>query len=214
MVAAKARLVETLDGYLHQLASTQPTPGGGSAAAIVGALGAALVAMVARICASNPTYAAHRESALAIGSHADGVRDALSQARQRDESAYAAVVAAQALPRESDGDRARRRTALESALSDAAQAPLDACGSCVEVLRLCVRLLEIPNRALAGDVGCATEFGYAAAAACAYNVRINHRYMKDGAAVERQDRRLQRLQSEAGALLERTRVAVAGTIAR
>jgi methenyltetrahydrofolate cyclohydrolase len=188
--------VDTLDGYLGQLASTQPTPGGGSAATIVGAIGAALVAMTARISANNPKYEAHRESALRIAAEADSVRNSLLCARERDERAFAAVVAAQAA------------AARETALHDAAEAPLDASEACTRVLRLAASALEIPNRSLASDLGCAAEFGFAALAACAYNVRVNHRYMRDPAAIERQAARLAQYERDGTELLATVREGV------
>ncbi|MBV8147778.1 MAG: cyclodeaminase/cyclohydrolase family protein [Candidatus Eremiobacteraeota bacterium] len=188
--------METLERYLGQLASTQPTPGGGSAATIVAAVGAALVAMAARISAGNPKYAAYRETALRVASESDAVRTSLVLARERDERAFAAVVAAQ-------GARAR-----EAALHAAAEAPLDAAKDCTRVLRLAASALEVPNRNLASDIGCAAEFGFAALAACAYNVRINHRYMRDAAAIERQAARLTQYERDGAALLEMVREGV------
>jgi methenyltetrahydrofolate cyclohydrolase len=193
--------VETLEDYLGSLASTQPVPGGGSAATIVGALGASLVAMVARISANNPKLATPDETALRVAAEADTVREALMLARERDERAFAAVVAAQALPRGDDRQTKARAGAIEAALHDAAAAPLEACQLCLAVLRLCTQLLEISSRALASDVGCAAEFGSAALAACAYNVRINHRYMRDTAAVERQSAELTHDAAEGATLL-------------
>jgi methenyltetrahydrofolate cyclohydrolase len=185
--------VETLERYLGQLASTQPTPGGGSAATIVGALGAALVAMAARISADNPKYAAYRETALRIATESDAVRTSLALARDRDERAFAAVVAA------------RDARARETALLAAAEAPLDAGKDCTQVLRLAAGALAVPNRNLASDIGCAAEFGYAALAACAYNVRINHRYMRDAATIERQAGRLTQYERQATELLATVR---------
>ncbi len=194
--------VETLDAYLERLASDDPVPGGGSAAALTGALAAALVAMVGRILATPIE---------GLVTHADELRVALNQARARDERAYGAVVAAQALPKGNDAERSARQTALEAALKGAAEAPLQTAQLAVDVLELVARLLEVPMGALASDVGCAAEFAHAAITACGYNVRINHRYMREGAAIRTQAQRLVAYEGEASRILGRARDAVART---
>lgn len=201
--------MESFDRYLNDLASASPTPGGGSAATVVGALGAALVSMVARIDAGNPKYAEHREAAVRIAESADRVRAELGSARDRDERAFARVVNAQSLPRTTDEEKAARARVLESALHDAAEVPLKACELCIDVLRLAAQTAQIPNKSLASDLGCAAEFGAAALAACAYNVRVNHRYMRDAAAIDAQAKILARYESECAALLNGIRRGVA-----
>ncbi|HEY8322604.1 MAG TPA: cyclodeaminase/cyclohydrolase family protein [Candidatus Baltobacteraceae bacterium] len=193
--------MDTFDDYLTRLASKAPTPGGGSAATLVAAAGAALVAMVARICEGNPA------SALLAGrliAQADGLRAELLAARPRDEAAFEKVVEAQALPK---GEA--RTHALAHALRHAAEAPLHAAHLSLEVLRLAARGLALGNRNLESDLGCAAEFGAAAIAACAYNVRINHRFMRDAEAVAAQSKRLARVERESAALLQQVRRALA-----
>ncbi len=192
--------METLDEYLLRLASRDAVPGGGSAAAFVGALGAALVAMVGRILA---------EPVEGLVAQADRLRDELSAARLRDETAFRAVVAAQALPKADDAERATRRSAIQAALQRAAQEPLQASALALEVLTLALQLAEARTGALASDVGCAAEFAYAALTACAYNVRINHRYMRDAAVIAAQAATLDSYQGDAALILERVRDAVA-----
>jgi len=192
--------VETLDEYLLALASSDAVPGGGSAAALVGALGAALVAMVGRIVA---------EPVDGLVAQADRLRDELSAARLKDETAFRAVVAAQALPKADDAERATRRSAIEAALRRAAHEPLQASALALDVLKLTLQLAEARTGALASDVGCAAEFAYAALTACAYNVRINHRYMRDTGAIADQASTLNSYQGDAALILERVRDAVA-----
>jgi formiminotetrahydrofolate cyclodeaminase len=192
--------VETLEGYLERLASGDPVPGGGSAAALTGAIAAALVAMVGRIRATPFETVVAR---------ADRLRSFLEAARERDERAYAAVVAAQQMPKISDAQKTARRRALDSALTKAAQAPLHSAALCLEVLKLCDRMAKAPMGDLRSDVGCAAELVHAALAACAYNVRINHRYLRETARVRAQAARLVRLEGEASRALTRVRRAVA-----
>jgi formiminotetrahydrofolate cyclodeaminase len=200
--------VETLDEYLTELASDWPTPGGGSAATMVAAAGAALVGMVGRISSTNSKYAAHAPLARDLVARADSLRQELLLARERDEAAFDRVIAATAMPKTTESEKTARRTALETALENAAVEPLQCAQSALEVMRLASRALEIPNRNLVSDVGCAAEFAGAAIAACAYNVRINHRFMHDIDAIEAQAHALDRTEREGAALLSTIRRAV------
>lgn len=197
--------METLTDYLTALASEHPTPGGGSAATVVASTGAALVAMVGRICAKSPKLSTQRALALELVARADALRAEFSKARERDEAAFARVVSAQAMPKATPAETAARKEALERALHDAAAEPLHAARLSLEVVQLAARLLEIPNKNLASDVGCAAEFGAAAVAACAYNVRINHAFMKDEHAVKVQEEELARYERESLAVLSAIR---------
>lgn len=184
--------VETLKTYLERLASASPTPGGGSAATIVAAMAASLVAMVARITAENPKYASRRESALSIADRADRLRAELLDAGARDEVAFEAVMA-------SRGDERQR------ALAVAAQEPLDAMRLALEVQRLAEEALALENANLASDAGVACELAGAALRASAYNVRVNHRWMRDGATVSQQGARAKTLEQESASALRRVR---------
>jgi formiminotetrahydrofolate cyclodeaminase len=204
------RIVQpTLDAYLAALASDAPVPGGGSAACLTGAAGAALVAMVARICVQNPAYARWRDEAAQIAGRADELRTALLEARRRDEAAFARVVETQALPKASQAERDARRDRLNAALERAAAEPLRGARLSFDALMLALRALEIPNRNLAGDVGCAAELAGAALRACAYNVRANHRFMRDKEKAAVQERQLSNYETEARTVLDTIRSVVA-----
>ena len=192
--------MESLEAYLERLASYEPIPGGGSAAALVGAVAAALVAMVGRIAKAAPDD---------LVACADTLRTKLLDARTRDEDAYAAVVAAQALPKSAQSERAARARLLEEALAGAAAAPLETAALALEALELVNRLLKISMGALESDVACAAEFAYAALTACGYNVRVNHRYMRDEMTIRRQALELVRYEGAGARILSRARHAVA-----
>lgn len=192
--------VEALEAYLERLASGDPVPGGGSAAALIGAVAASLVAMVGRIAATAPDDLAVR---------ADELRARLLDARTRDEEAYAAVVAAQALPRRDDAERAARRQALDAALKGAAEAPLHTAALALDVLKLIERLLKLSMGALFSDVASAAEFANAAITACGYNVRINHRYMHDKAVILKQAAVFVRIEGRAASIVASARRAAA-----
>ncbi len=189
--------VKTLDDYLNQLASSAPTPGGGSAACLVAAQGAALVAMVARICVESKAFAPWRDWFAERIENAERLRAALSEARLRDEEAYGEVVAAMALPKGSPDQARERSERLQRALAHAAAEPLRAAELAMRTLDEARLLLEHPNPHLLSDVGCAGEFAAAGLAAAAYNVRVNHRYLRDELLVARQRVALERLEARA-----------------
>jgi glutamate formiminotransferase/formiminotetrahydrofolate cyclodeaminase len=183
--------VESLEDYAERLASAAPTPGGGSAATIVGAFAAALVAMVARLTRA--------EASAALAERADALRRELLAAREADERAFAAVVAAQALPRSTEAEENHRSERLQAALAHAAAEPLRAAELGLDVLRLAESARATAKRALASDLGCATAFAGAAVRASALNVRVNHHYMKDAALVAAQETRLREILGESAA---------------
>ena len=200
--------METLNGYLGDLASERPTPGGGSAATISAALGAALVAMVARITLANPKRQDRHEEAAGIVSEGDALREQLEAARVADEAAYGAVVAAGTLAKGTPEEKAARTERLQTALAAAAEAPLETARLALNVLWLADRGLELHNVHLASDLGCAAEFASAGLLAAAYNVRANHTYLHDREVLRAQEERLTELAAEGQIVLDRVRVGV------
>jgi formiminotetrahydrofolate cyclodeaminase len=197
--------MESLESYLDRLASDAAVPGGGSAAAVSGAMGAALVAMVARIAKANPRNAENAEALEIIAERADDLRAQLVQARSFDEAAYQSVVNAQLMPKGTPEQERDRRQALDDALARAAEEPLRSAHINVEVLRTAARLLEFPVSALSSDIGSAAEFAASALAGCAYNVRVNHKYMRDAETVALQRSALSEAQAEGTTLLAQLR---------
>jgi formiminotetrahydrofolate cyclodeaminase len=187
------------DAYLDALASAAPTPGGGSAATLVGALAAALCAMVARITAGAPKHAAVHAEAAAIAADADALRAAFLTLRPNDEAAFASVVAAQALPRGTDDERTRRTAALQHALAHAADVPLHVAARAAEAFALAERTALLRNAHLASDVVCALDFARAAFDAAAANVRVNHQYLRNAETIARQADRLAALTATSAA---------------
>jgi formiminotetrahydrofolate cyclodeaminase len=188
------------DAYLDALASAAPTPGGGSAATLVGALAAALCAMVARITAGAPKHAAVHAAARAIAADADALRAAFVALRPEDEAAFGAVVAAQALPRASESERFARTAAMQHALVRAAEVPLAVAGRAADAFDLTARTAALGNAHLASDVACALHFARAAFDAAGENVRVNHHYLHDAAIVDAQRAQLDGLTARAAAV--------------
>ncbi len=187
-----------LETYLEALASDTPTPGGGSAAALVGAFAAALVAMVGRITRKNPAFAERSEELEKLVSHADRLRAEFVAARGDDETAYGRVVAAMALPKTDVRERAERTAALQEALAGAARAPLHVARIALATLRLSDDVGAFGNANLASDVTAAAAFARAALRTAAANVRANHAYLRDAELVRAQEDELVGVETAGG----------------
>src|SRR5438034_6559509 len=171
LLEAKIRMVEgpSLDGWLEELAGGAPVPGGGSAAALAGALAAALVAMVARLTTGRKADAAQAERVAAVLAEADAVRAQLRRLVDDDAAAYARVSEAYRLPK---GDPGRRR-AVDQALVGAAQTPLQVARGAVRLLALAREIGAIGNQNARSDATVAAALAGAALAGAVENVRVN-----------------------------------------
>lgn len=165
--------------YLDALAAHQPTPGGGAAAGLHLAQGAALLAMVARFT-SGPAYREAEQRAAQIAADADRLRsDALAVAED-DQRVFAAVIAAYRLPREDDAQRAARSAAIEETTGAAAQPPLDAIRLAEQILALAEELVALGNRRVLSDVAAAAEAARAALGTAVVTLEINANALPDG----------------------------------
>ncbi len=172
-------LEEPLKTYSDALASGEATPGGGSAAALAGALGAALNSMVANFTVGREEFADVEEDVQRLLAESERLRGELERLTQDDTEAYGQVVAAQKMPRETDEQKAARRTAMQDALKAAAEVPRAAVRACHAVLEVAGEMVEKGNPNLITDVGVAAKFALAAMECAALNVEINLAYIKD-----------------------------------
>jgi len=168
---------------LDRLSSSDPVPGGGSAAALAGAMGASLVSMVAALTAGRAEYAEAGDAAREIGEAASSLRDELIELAQRDSDAYQAVVTARRLPRETDEQRLARARAMSSAIVQAAEVPLRTARVAREALELAGRIAPIGNRNAVSDAGVAALLSAAAIRGAILNVRINLPYLPEDAPI-------------------------------
>ena len=176
--------------YLDDLASNQPAPGGGSAAALAGALGAALGSMVANFTVGKEKFAAVEEQAKAALAECERLRAALTDLVQADVEAYGRYAAATGLPRSTEEEKAHRAQVIQQALMAAAAVPMEVCRKCYAVLEVSQQLLKIGNPNLVSDVGCAAELAYAALRAALLNVEVNHAFIRNDAYIAAQKEEL------------------------
>ena len=173
---------ESLSGFVASVASAAPVPGGGSVAALAGALGAALAQMVAGLTIGKKKYAAVDAEMKEVALSAAALVNELSGLVARDATAYAAVAEAHKLPKEPAAAAAARSAALTRALLAAAQVPLETARACARVAQLAVTVAEKGNTNAASDAGVAALLAEAACTGASYNVRINVASLDDKSA--------------------------------
>ncbi len=169
----------TLTTFSEALASSAATPGGGCAAALTGALGAGLAAMVARNTAASDKYADRADEMNAVAAEADALRAELVRQVDADAAAFDQVMAAFRLPKETPEEQAARSEAIQAGYKAAVDPPLRVCTQSVRVLELAAQVAERGNPNAASDAGVAALLAAAALEGAAMNVEINLGSIKD-----------------------------------
>lgn len=173
---------ESLAGFVSDVASSAPVPGGGSVVALVGSLSAALAQMVAGLTVGRKKYAAVEDEMKELGLRAAALVRRLKALKDEDAAAYTLVSNAYKLPKETPEQDAVRTAAIQGGLMKAAEVPLETARWCAEVAELAAICAKKGNTNAASDAGVGALLAEAAAKGAAYNVRINVVAMPDKAA--------------------------------
>ena len=169
------------EAFLEDLAGSAPAPGGGGAAALVGAAGAALGNMVGSLTVGKKKYAAVEADILVLNRRAAALRKRLEGLVQADADAFAPLAAAYKLPKETPEQQAHKAAVLEAALEGACAVPLEIMSAGCEGIALAAEYAEKGSVMAVSDAGCAALFCKAALQAAGLNVSINTRLMADKA---------------------------------
>jgi glutamate formiminotransferase/formiminotetrahydrofolate cyclodeaminase len=164
---------ESVSAFAAAVASAVPAPGGGSVAAHVGALGAALAQMVAGLTVGRKKYVAVEPEMKELALKAAALGVELQKLVERDAKAYEAVTVAYKLPKDTDEEARIRADAIDGALIYAAQVPLETARACAKVAELAAAAADRGNTNAASDAGVAALIAEAACRGAVYNVRIN-----------------------------------------
>ncbi len=182
--------------FLEALASKEPTPGGGSAAAFTAAEAAALVAMVGRITLGKKKYTDVQEEMGKIARQADELREVLSELIDKDAEAFNAVMRAYRLPKKTQEQKRERASAIQAATLQAAQVPLKTCQETLKVMRLAVAAASKGNKNAITDAGTASALAVAAITSAGANIRINLQSLTDNSVGEKLTTQLEEIESE------------------
>jgi formiminotetrahydrofolate cyclodeaminase len=195
----------TVAELLDAFASNHPVPGGGSAAALAGALGTSLLIMVAGLPKTRTGTPDERAALATAAARLLPLRDTLAMLVDRDSDAYTSVLEAFRRPKSSDAEKTARREAIEAAMQAATETPLETMRVCQRALRDAVTVAANGVRSAASDAGVGVELLRTALRGAALNVDTNLGDLKDQEYVARV--RNERAQLEEASLADATRAA-------
>jgi formiminotetrahydrofolate cyclodeaminase len=178
---------------LNAFRSREPTPGGGSASALGGAVGASLLAMVAGLPKPRAQSTEETERLTVARARCAAIGDRLAALMDRDSRAYDLVVAAFRLPKSTEEETTARGLRIQEALRSATEAPLDVMRACAEAIGLAARVAALGNRNASSDVQVGVELLRAGLRGAKLNVDVNLASITDetfAAAVRREAEQL------------------------
>ena len=191
---------KSIESFLTELASSAPAPGGGSVAALSGALGAALISMVSNLTIGKEKYADVQQDISNLLEKSEKLRANLAELLEEDVEAYTRLSQTMKMPRETEEQKTVRTTAMQQALKDAADVPMRIAEKCVEVMDLCRPAAEKGNINAVSDVGVGILMAEAGLRSAALNVLINLGMIKDETFVNESRQKLDELLSGKPAL--------------
>lgn len=175
--------------FAEKLASSAPTPGGGGAAALTGALAAALCAMASRLTAGRKKYVDRAEALNRIVSRSDELRQRLLTLIDEDAENFAPLAAAYSLPK----DDPETAEALRCATLTACEAPMEMLRCSAAAVELLEEAEALCSPLLLSDVGCGASLARAAMECAAMNVRVNTRSLPEDPEAAYMEHELSRL---------------------
>jgi formiminotetrahydrofolate cyclodeaminase len=170
---------DSIEKFLDDLASAAPTPGGGSAAAVIGASGAALVSMVCNVTLGKKGQEAAASEMRAILEESERLRVRLTAMAAEDIAAFDGLMAAYRLPKSSEEEKAQRTVAIQAGLRAATRTPLDCARACAQVIALAARAGQHGYSGVISDAGVGVLAAHAALRSAALNVYINAPALQD-----------------------------------
>lgn len=165
--------------FLDEVASSSPAPGGGSVAALSGALGAALSSMVCNLTRGKQGYEKVQDEIREILEKSEGLRKDLTDLIDKDTDAFNEVMKALKMPKETENQKEQRRNAMQTAFKQAAEVPLETARKCVEILDVAHIVAVKGNKSSISDAAVSALMAQTGVQAAMLNVRINLSSIKD-----------------------------------
>jgi glutamate formiminotransferase/formiminotetrahydrofolate cyclodeaminase len=203
---------ETIEGFLADLASDSPAPGGGAVAGLCAAAGAALISMVCRLTVGREGYEEVDARMRAYLEEADGSRAAFLELADRDADSFRAVMEAFKMPKDDDRQKAERSAAIQRGYEGAARVPLEIAQRSVALMQIAREVIEHGNPQAASDGLSAALTLHAAAHAAIANVSINAASLKDASVADQLRSQTDTLRGRAEDLLSSSHVAFTSAV--
>ncbi len=200
-------------GFLNELSTDSPAPGGGSVAALAGSLGASLATMVANLTTRNPKYRKVRDEMMAIAVTGQEVKDRLCRLVDEDTDSFNRMMDAMRLPKETDEEAAARTEAIQSATRDATLIPFMVMEQSLKAMDLAKAVAGSGMASSASDAGVGALMARAAVEGAWLNVKINVPGIDDKPWVEDLLERGEKIVRKAAEEIEKVLAAVNGSIA-
>ena len=197
---------QTCGAFLDALASRAPTPGGGGATALAGALGTALCTLVGNYTVGKKKYAAVEEDVKALMARAEDIRARLLAQVDADAAAFEPLSRAYAIPKDDPG----RGEVMEQCLRDAAAAPMEILRLCCQAIDLHREMLDKGSVMMLSDVGTGVVLCWGALYGAALNVKVNTKSMADRAFAEAMNREADQLVNQYWKIAEQVYETVMG----
>lgn len=188
---------QSIQEFLDQLASSAPTPGGGGAAAMLGAMGAALTSMVCNLTVGKEKYQDVEEEMKSTLKAAEDLRASLTDMIAADVEVFDKLMGSYGLPKETDEQKTARSEAIQVALREATDVPLNCARACAEVISVSRSAAEKGNVNVISDAGVSVMAAYGALKSAALNVYINAGSIKDKAFAEERLAELEKIMATA-----------------
>lgn len=187
---------KTITGFTQELASDSPAPGGGSVAALAGAMAGALTAMVGRLTVGKEKYKDSWSVMEGVRDEADALSAKFLDLMEKDTEAFNAYMAAMKLPKDTDEAKAARKAAMQKAAQESTTIPLRTMECCLEAAKLGDRAAQYGNPNALSDAGTAVLLAKAGGRSAMYNVLINLSGIADAAFVEDHKKRSEAIMAE------------------
>jgi len=202
----------TVREFIDVLSSSSPAPGGGSTAALSGAAGAGLVAMVCRLTIGKSGYEEHEALIKSSLEKADSLVSDLLDAVQKDTEAFDSVMGAFAMPKATDEEKEIRKSAIQEAFKAAVSSPENIAVKCLKILKIADEIIDKCNSNAISDIAVGALEAWTGLQGALLNVRINLSSIKDTEYVDQKQNWITEIANEGEILSEKIKKAVSEKI--